>query len=74
MKKQDNLFSCLLVLSDHKDNNKKICSTVVVAYINTMKPTYDFNFDLYQAVKCMDWLHISIEFEISCQLKNPPFD
>ena len=28
-----------------------ILTTVVVAYIYTMKTTFDFNFDLYQAVK-----------------------
>ena len=28
--------------------------TVVGDYINTMKTTYDLNFDFYQAVKSMD--------------------
>ena len=33
-------------------------TTVVVAYINTMKTTFDFNFDLYQAFKQQ---HINME-------------
>ena len=31
--------------------HKNLSNTVVVAYINTTKTTFDFNFDLYKALK-----------------------
>ena len=41
---------------------QSILLTVVVAQINTMKTTFDSNFDLYQAVK----QHMDIEVKRSC--------
>ena len=49
-------------------------NTVVVDYINTMKTTFDFNFDLHKAVKQHGYTHINIEVKISCQLKDDLFD
>ena len=37
-------------------------------YIKTMNTTFDFNFDLYQAVKQHGY--INIEIKRSCQLKK----
>ena len=38
-------------VSTMKKYQWKFVTTVVGDYINTMKTTFDFNFDLYQAVK-----------------------
>ena len=49
-------------------------NTVVGDYINTMKTNFDFNFNLYKAVKQYGYAHINIEVKISCQLKEDLFD
>ena len=49
-------------------------NTVVGDYINTMKTNFDFNFNLYKAVKQYGYAHINIEVKISCQLKDDLFD
>ena len=38
--------------------------TVFVAYINTMKTTFDLSFNLYQAFKeLIDWIHIPVNLK-----------
>ena len=49
-------------------------NTVVADYTNTMKTNFDFNFNLYKAVKQHGYAHINIEVKISCQLKDDLFD
>ena len=49
-------------------------NTVVGDYTNTMKTNFDFNFNLYKAVKQYGYAHINIEVKISCQLKDDLFD
>ena len=49
-------------------------NTVVDDYIKTMKTNFDFNFNLYKAVKQYGYAHINIEVKISCQLKDDLFD
>ena len=51
----------------------KMVSTLVGDYINTMKTTFDFKFDLYKAVKQQRYT-INIEVKRNCQLKNLYFD
>ena len=55
-------------------NKKTVCYsyTVVGDYINRMKTTFDFNFDLHQAVKQHGY--INKEVKKSCQLKKLLFD
>ena len=48
-------------------------TTVVSDHINTMETTFDFNFDLFQAVK-HPWKRINIEAKRTCQLKKLLFD
>ena len=51
----------------------KMVSTLVGDYINTMKTTFDFKFDLYKAVKQQRYT-LNIEVKRNCQLKNLYFD
>ena len=45
-------------------------STVVGVYINTMKTTFDLNFDSYETVKQHGYaVRTSIEVQRSCHLK-----
>jgi len=53
--------------------HKILSNTVVIAYINTTKTTFDFNFDLYQALKQHGY-HINMTTKWSCQLKNLLFN
>ena len=54
-------------------NNEKstnMFSTVVGVYINTMKTTFDLNFDSYETVKQHGYaVRTSIEVQRSCHLK-----
>ena len=43
--------------------------TIVVVDVSTMKTTFDFNFDFYQAFK-EHMIHINIETKRSCELTN----
>ena len=48
-------------------------STVIVAYKNTIKTTFDYNFDFYQAF-LTSWIHINMETKRRSQLKKLLFN